>query len=70
MRCERDDVGRKVQTAAVGGSSSGFFALERRAQNDSKNKQRRRTNNDVKQATAKCGGFLHYPFDKLRVRSG
>jgi hypothetical protein len=26
--------GRKVQAAAVGGDSSGFFALERRAQND------------------------------------
>jgi hypothetical protein len=32
-----DNFGRKVRADVAGWSSSGFFALERRAQNDSKN---------------------------------
>ena len=37
MSYERDDIGRKVRADVAGWSSPGFFALERRAQNDSKN---------------------------------
>jgi len=41
--------GRKGWRVGAGQSSSGSFALERRAQDDSKNKQRRRTSNDEEQ---------------------
>jgi hypothetical protein len=50
MSDEREFVGRNGRTVGVVRASSGSFALERRAQDDSKNKQRQeqttaRTNN-------------------------
>jgi hypothetical protein len=46
-------VGRKGWRVESGRGSSGSFALERRAQDDSKNRQRRKTGNDGEQAKAK-----------------
>jgi hypothetical protein len=46
---QRRFIGRKVRSVWVARDSSGSFALERRALDDSKNKQRR------EQATAKYG---------------
>jgi hypothetical protein len=40
MSCGREFWGRKGWEVEAGSSSSGSFALERRAQDDSKNKQR------------------------------
>jgi|SRR5208283_1567070 hypothetical protein len=57
-----ENIGRKVRAVSALRAFSGSFALERRAQDDSKNKQRRSTRTNK----SEMRGF--FPFGKLRVR--